>query len=201
MNKYLYHFFCGVLRPFFMLFFPARIEGLENIPAQGGFLLCCNHLSARDPIYLAIHIRHRHIHFMAKAELFRFKPIAFLFRGVGTFPVARGHSDLSSVRTSLKLLADGHGVGLFPQGTRSRDNTRTPMLNGVSMIAMRAGQPLIPVYIDGPYRIFRRTLVRFGTPVGLSDLGRRLDSETLQNATHRIEDQVWALRPSNKKEI
>lgn len=61
------------------------------------------------------------------------------------------------------------------------------------MIAIRAQKPVIPVYIGGPYRLFRRTPVRFGKPVDLSDLGRRMDGETLAAATKRIEDAVWGL--------
>ena len=159
MNARFYRFCCGLLRPFFALFFPARLEGLEHIPTEGGFILCCNHLSARDPIYLALQVRLRHIHFMAKAELFRFKPLARILYSIGAFPVDRGHSDLNAVRTAL-----------------------------------RAGRPVIPAYIDGPYRPFRRTLVRFGAPVDLSEFGRRLDSQTLSQATRLIEDAVWSLR-------
>ena len=194
MNARFYRFCCGLLRPFFALFFPARLEGLEHIPAEGGFILCCNHLSARDPIYLALQVRMRHIHFMAKAELFRFKPLARILHSVGAFPVDRGHSDLNAVRTALKVLSEGHGLGVFPQGTRSRDNSPTPMLNGVSMIALRARLPVSPAYIDGPYRLFRRTLVKFGAPVDLSKFGRRFDSQTLNQATRLIESAVWTLK-------
>lgn len=182
------------MRVVYNVIYPVKVEGLENIPAEGGCVLCANHLSARDPIYIAVRVRNRHIRFMAKAELFKFKPLAAIIRGLMAFPVDRGHNDLNAVRTALKVIADGHILGLFPQGTRSRDNTPTPMLNGVSMIALRAGKPVIPAYIGGPYRLFRRTLLRFGKPVDLSDFGRRMDGETLNAATHRIEEAVWGLK-------
>ncbi|MBR1559354.1 MAG: 1-acyl-sn-glycerol-3-phosphate acyltransferase [Clostridia bacterium] len=184
---------CAVMRPVYDLVFPAKVEGLENIPADGACVLVSNHIHARDPFYLAVKVRDRYLHFMAKAELFKFKPLAAFMKGLMAFPVDRGHNDLNAVRTSLKLLADGHILGLFPQGTRSRDNSRTPMLNGVSMIALRAGKPVIPVYIGGPYKPFKRIPVRIGKPVDLSDFGRRMDGETLAAATRRIEDAVWSL--------
>lgn len=185
---------CALMRTIYNVIYPVKVEGLENIPAEGGCVLCANHLSARDPIYIAVRVRNRHIRFMAKSELFKFKPLAAIIRGLMAFPVDRGHNDLNAVRTALKVVADGHILGLFPQGTRSRDNTPTPMLNGVSMIALRAQKPVIPAYIGGPYRLFRRTLLRFGKPVDLSDFGRRMDGETLNAATHRIEEAVWALK-------
>ena len=194
MGKRFYRFCCAAARPFYSLFFPARVEGLENVPAEGAALLCANHCSNHDPFYLAIRIRNRHLHFMAKVELFKFPPLAAAMRGLMAFPVDRGHNDLNAVRTALKLIADGHILAVFPQGTRSRDNSRLPMLNGVSMIALRAQKPVIPVYIDGPYRLFRRTLIRFGKPVELSDFGRRMDGENLTQATRRIEDAVWGLK-------
>jgi 1-acyl-sn-glycerol-3-phosphate acyltransferase len=194
MAERLYEGACAFMRAIYTVIFPVKVEGLENVPPEGGFVLCANHLNARDPIYIAVRVRNRHIRFMAKLELFKFKPLAALLRGLMAFPVDRGHNDLNAVRTALKVLSDGHPLGVFPQGTRSRDNTPTPMLNGVSMIALRAQKPVIPVYIGGPYRLFRRTPLRFGKPVDLSDFGRRMDGETLNAATQRISDAVWAMR-------
>ena len=194
MAERFYKFWCAVARPVYSLLYPVKVEGLENMPAEGGCVLVSNHLSARDPIYIAIRVRNRCLHFMAKIELFKFKPLGVLLRGLMAFPVDRGHNDLNAVRTALKLLSDGHVLGVFPQGTRSKDNAPTPMLNGVAMIALRAQKPVIPVYIGGPYRLFRKTLLRFGRPVDLSEFGRRMDGETLAAATHRIESAVWSLK-------
>ena len=193
MGKKFYNFCRAVARPIYRFIFPAQLEGLENIPAEGGCLLCANHVSNRDPLYLAFHVQHRYLHFMAKIELFRFKPLGMLLRALMAFPVDRGHSDLGAVRTALKLLSEDHILGVFPQGTRSKDNSHTPMLNGVSMIALRAQKPVIPVYIGGPYRLFRPTPVRIGKSVDLSDFGRRMDAETLTAATKRIESAVWSM--------
>ncbi len=194
MSKTFYDFTRYVLRPIYAVLFPARVDGLENIPAEGGFILCSNHVSARDPLYLAVHEKRRHFRFMAKAELFKLKLVGAVLRGLGAFPVDRGHSDLNAVRTALSLLKEGHGLGIFPQGTRSRDNTPTPMLEGVSMIALRAGVPVIPAYIGGPYRLFRRIQLSFGPPVSFEGLPRRVDSDTLSQATRRIESAVWGLK-------
>ena len=194
MNRRFYRFMCNLLGVYYALVYPSRVDGLENIPDEGGFILCSNHVSARDPFYLAIPVKNRFFHFMAKVELFKWKPLGAILTALGGFPVDRGHNDLNAVRTSLKLVAEGHALALFPQGTRSRDNSRTPMLSGVSMIALRSGAPVIPAYIDGPYRLFRRTRVCFGKPVSFEGLGRRVDSPTMEAATHRIEEAVWGLK-------
>jgi len=196
MNTRFYDLCCNVLRPIAHILFPMKVEGLENIPSVGGFIICCNHMSMVDPVYLAVSIRNRRIRFMAKAEVFKTKILGPIATAVGSFPVDRGHSDLNAVRMSLKILSEGHPLGIFPQGTRSKGNVRTPMLGGVSMIALRAGVPVIPAYIHGPYRLFRKSYIRFGAPVDLTPFGRRFDADTMNRVTQAIDDAVWSMAPS-----
>lgn len=199
MNTRFYHLAIAVVRPFLSLLYPMRITGLENIPPEGGFILCANHVSALDPIFLAMSVRNRHIHFMGKTELFKNRMFAAVLRALGSFPVDRGHNDLNAVRTALKIVSEGHGLGIFPQGTRSRTNERLPMLSGVALIAVRAGKPVIPVFIDGSYRLFRSTRIVIGAPTDISDFGRKMDSATLEGITRAIENSVWDLQPADDR--
>lgn len=195
MNTKFYDFLGVVLRPAYKLLFPgSKVTGEENIPTEGGFIICANHIHWNDCLYLAAKIRPRRITYIAKAEVFANKLYSLVLgeKGLGAIPIHRGEADLTAMRAALKVVADGDALGIFPQGTRSRDNTPTPMLNGVSMIAMRAKAPIIPVYIDGPYRLFKRIDVRIGKPVDISDLGRRADAATLTEITHRIEHAIWS---------
>ena len=59
---------------------------------------------------------------------------------------------------------------------------------------MRGGVPVIPAYIDGPYRLVRKTAVRFGPAIDMERFGRRCDSATLTEVTRHIEAAIWALR-------
>ena len=144
MNVKFYDTLSVILRGYYNLFWPSKVTGMENIPASGGFIMCANHVHWRDPLFLAVRLPKRHYTYLAKAELYQ-NPVSRLIlgeKGLGGIPINRGHSDLNAVRQALKAIADGHGLAIFPQGTRSRDNTPTPMLNGVSMIALRAGVPV-----------------------------------------------------------
>lgn len=184
-----------VLSPLLSLFFLKRARGLENLPTEGGFVICANHLSACDPVFLASRLPRRYaLRFLAKKELFDKPLLKPLIVALGAIPVDRGHADIGAIRASMQVLKEGKGLMIFPQGTRSRDNSPTPMLPGASMIALRAGVPVIPAYIDGPYRIFRRVEVCFGAPIDFSDFGKRCDKDTLTAATERISDAVWGLR-------
>lgn len=196
MNTRFYNLGRRFLRPFYDLFWPSNVTGEENIPDEGGFILCSNHVHMRDPLFLAVRLPKRHFTFLAKAELFKNPILGFLIgnKGLGAIPINRGHSDLGAIREALKTIANGHGLGIFPQGTRSRDNTPTPMLTGTALIAIRANVPVLPVYIDAPYRRFHHVDIRVGKPIDLSDLGRRCDSATMEEVTHRIEKAVWELK-------
>ena len=200
MGKGFYNVVWLLCRGAFGLVYPCRVTGRENIPQEGGFLLCLNHCSALDPLYISAQIpRKRNMHFLAKKELFSNKLLAAVIRGIGGIPIDRGNADLGAVRSSLQLLKEGNGLGIFPQGTRSKDNTPTPMLSGASMIALRAGVPVIPAYIDGPYRPFRRMELRIGAPLELSDFGRRCDKDTLEAATERIAASIWSMQAECRK--
>ena len=193
-NKF-YNFVWTALKPFYALVYPRRVYGLENLPAEGGYILCINHFSNHDPLYVATCLpRRRRLYFLAKKELFNHKLLRPIVTWLGAIPVDRGNADIGAVRSALKLLKDGKVLGIFPQGTRSIGNTPTPMLNGASMIALRGSVPVIPAYVDGPYRLFRRTDVRFGPAMDLSGFGRRCDSNTLTEVTRQIESEIWGLR-------
>ena len=194
MNTRFYDIGRHFLRPFYNLFWPSKVTGEENIPDEGGFILCANHVHMRDPLFLAEDF----IPYIQEVEAELFKnPLLRLVigeKGLGAIPISRGHSDLGAIREALKTIANGHGLGIFPQGTRSRDNSPTPMLTGTALIAIRARVPVLPVYIDAPYRRFHRVDVRVGKPIDLSDLDHRFDSAAMEEVTHRIERAVWALR-------
>ena len=176
------------------LVYPVRIIGGENIPAEGGFLLCPNHISARDPMVILMHVR-RKVRFMAKKELFDNWLIGGLLRAVGAFPVARGQADLGAIREGVKTLKAGDGLGIFPQGTRSADNEHLQMHNGTALLTQQTGAPVIPVFIDGPYRKFHVINIYIGKPLNLSEYAGKRDSETLARITECVDRGIWSLKP------
>lgn len=163
----LYSFARALLIPVFLLFYNYRVTGRENIPKEGAYIACANHLSAIDPIFVGISLPQR-MYFMAKVELFRNKLLAALMRGLGAYPIKRGEPDIKSIKTSLKLLGDGKVLGLFPEGTRFKagEDAAEP---GIAMLAVRAKVPVLPVAIISSYKFFRRTRIIIGKPVELTD--------------------------------
>lgn len=190
--KLLVAFIKAMVSAYYAVIYPVRLVGEENIPA-GAVILCANHISSRDPILLLLRLR-RKITFMAKKELFKVKLVGAVLREAGAFPVDRGRADLSAIRESMRVLKEGGVLGIFPQGTRSAENERTEMHGGAALIEQRSKAPVVPVYIDGPYRKFRRTYIYIGRPIDLSDFGTRSDGVTIGQVTGEIDGAIWALK-------
>lgn len=170
--KGFYGFWHRVLAGPFRLLFNVRVEGRENEPRpeDGPFLVCANHTSAGDPVWLCAALRRQQPHFMAKAELFKIPLLSQLIRALGAYPVDRGGADVSSLRNTVKLLQDGSSVGMFPQGTRMPgiDPRTAKVKSGAGMIAVRGGAQVLPVYIHTKKRragLFCRKRVIIGKPI------------------------------------
>ena len=167
-----YRFIRGLMIALSKTLFPCKVYGKENIPETGGFVLCSNHTSMSDVIFI-IASNKRQVHFMGKAEIFDNKIMAFLYGKMGVFPVKRGAHDTSAVKYAEDLGKEGKIVGIFPEGTRRRD-FGPPMQgkSGAVVIAASAGVPILPcaIYREGKFRIFRKTVIRYGKPIENSEL-------------------------------
>ncbi len=187
----LYHFLIRLAYCVSFVFFPLRVRGLENIPAEGPVILCPNHVTLADPVLMAAVVK-REIRFIAKKELFQAKWFGNFLRHLGAFPVARGETDIGAVRNCLSLLQNGLCLGIFAQGTRRKKHHAEPALNtGVALIAIRSKAPVVPVHIE-PYHVFGRVRMTFGQPLDFSQV-RRADSAVLADTTEQIRRAIFGL--------
>lgn len=146
-----------------------RIEviGKENIPSEGGVLLCANHIHYLDPPVLGI-TSPRPVHFMAKEELFHQPILKQLLPHFHAFPIKRGKVDRTAFKTALKRLQEGHIVGIFPEGTRSKTGKLKRGLAGAGFFALKGGVDVIPCAIIGEYKVGRKTKVVYGEPIDMT---------------------------------
>ena len=154
------------------LIFRIRRKNKKNEPKRqdGPYLVCANHQTLLDPVFIALATRRQQPHFMAKAELFRVPVISTLVRWLGAYPVSRGKGDVGAIKHTMKLLEGGRSVGMFPQGTRCPEqNPRDCKVRpGAGMIVARAKVQVLPVHIkikNYKWRFFRRVEVIFGEPI------------------------------------
>lgn len=187
-RTFLYTFIVGLYRILAKLVFFVRIEGREHIPAGKPCVLMGNHQCVLDPFMLALCASDREIHFMGKKELFANRFLVWFFTKLHGFPVDRGNIDMGAIRTALGVLKDGGTLGIFPEGTRSKSGHMLPLLGGASMLALRAKCAVVPVYIDGNYRPFRRMRVLVGEPLETEDLfAQRVTKDSCDELTRRTE--------------
>ena len=136
-----------------------RLEGLENLPRDGGVVLASNHMSAWDPPVLGSSFP-REINYMAKKELFESRWERLLMLGLRAFPVDRRGTDIGAIKESIRRLQKGTSIGIFAQGTRNRGHAEA--FDGAAFIAQRARVPLVPAAIWRNGRTFH---VRYGIPL------------------------------------
>ena len=167
----------------FVLTYPLRflcnmkVRGTENEPTtdQGAYLVIANHRTWADPIYLCCVLKHGQPHFMAKKELFKIPLLNLLIRALGAYPVNRGGADVGAIKHTIEMLKAGVCVGMFPQGHRYNkvDPRKTPVKTGAAMIALKAGVPVLPVFIkvkNNKHFFLCRKEVIVGKPISIEEM-------------------------------
>ena len=144
-----------------------KVIGKENFPKQGGVLLCTNHIDNLDPPVVGITCP-RPVHFMAKEELFEAPILKTVLPKVNAFPIKRGMSDRQALRKALSILKEGKVVGLFPEGTRSKDGVLQKGLAGAGFFALRGEGVVMPCAIIAPYKPFKKLKVVYGKPIDMT---------------------------------
>lgn len=190
-RNHFYFFWRAVLLPFFKPIYRMKYVGRENVPENGAYILASNHRLATDPIMLGMGLK-RQVLFMAKEELFKNQFISWFLRKLGAFPVSRGKADTGSIRHFENALENGALMGIFIEGTRSKDGEFLPPKNGCSLIAWDTKTPVIPVCHT---KIGSRTVFHFGKPLSLEDMGfEKGGAREFRNASRVIMDHIKALR-------
>ncbi|MCQ2477441.1 MAG: 1-acyl-sn-glycerol-3-phosphate acyltransferase [Clostridia bacterium] len=174
-ERKLYDFLRPLGRLICKLFFKVKYVGTENLPENGGFILASNHIHALDPLIIALGLKKRQMHFMAKKELWENPFIAFCLSTVGGFPVARGSADRTALGYADRIPAEGYVLGIFPEGTRSKVLNSAPgkAKRGVASVAANAKCGVIPVAVinnEGLKKHSKYT-VRYGKMIPYEEFG------------------------------
>lgn len=138
----------------------------------------------------------RLVRYMAKEELFKIPLLSSFIRRLGAFPVSRGKGDVGAIKTALKLLEEGHIVGIFPEGTRLKHKKGKTIKAkpGAALLAQKSGAPILPVAICGRYRPFSKIKIVFGKPFTLDlEKDKKYTNSELVEFSEGIMKKVYSL--------
>lgn len=177
------------------------IIGMENVPKSGPCIMASNHMNTAEVPLISSHFPRR-IVWMAKQELFRTPVLNLLYILSGEIPVKRHEADMKALRLARRALKRGHVLGMFPEGTRSKDHVLHAAEPGTALIALRTGAPVLPVAVWGteniklPRDFFRITHVtlRIGEPFTLPPT-KRVTKDDIENGSREIMRRIAELLP------
>lgn len=164
---------------------------------KGGVLYMANHRSFFDPVIMLMAVWFRRLHSLATRELYPNDFLTWLFRQLHCIPVDKTDFRLSSFRLVEEELKAGCAIQIFPEGGLNR--TGDPIgafKTGMILMALRAGVPIVPVYIAPRQSILRRQKLAFGAPVALpacKGLPPMQEIERIATGLHETELKLKAL--------
>jgi len=189
-----------------MLLFRPKVSGLRHVPSNGPVIIASNHLSFSDSIFMPLVVP-RKVTFLAKSEYFTSPGIKgfikkLTFIALGQVPIDRsgGKRSEAALATGLKVLQQGHCLGIYPEGTRSPDGRLYKGRTGIARMAIDSGAPIIPVAMFNTAEIqptgqvvpkVRRVEMVFGEPMYFT--GDSTDQAVLRTATNQIMEKIAEL--------
>ena len=150
--------------------YPVTLHHTEHLALSGPYILIANHLSGLDPICVAHAVKTEEIAFLAKKETMQGRFSGWLLRSLHAIPVDRHNFDMAAMRACTQALRAGRVLGIFPEGTRYKKGNMTELESGVALLALRSTVPMVPMYIHGKLRPFRRVHCYAAAPIPLDDL-------------------------------
>jgi 1-acyl-sn-glycerol-3-phosphate acyltransferase len=183
-----------------------RVEGIENIPAQGPAIVMINHIAFVDPIAV-MHVLPRNIVPMAKIEVYNYPVVGLFPRLWGVIPVRRQEVDRRALQMALEILKAGEIILVAPEGHRHSELMDAK--EGVAFLASRSGVPVIPTAIDGSpgFPTFRTNprwrdpgiVIRFGRPFQYLNSIHHPSREQLRQMTDEAMYILAALLPEHRR--
>ena len=197
----IFRFICGIgLR----IKFKVELRGNENLDEKlkGGHIVCANHHSNADPILMVLGTK-RQIFYMAKEELFTKNwLLGKIFKSVGAFPVSRGKGDTIAIHKAFQIVEEGKLLGIFPEGTRSKDGELLRPKSGAALIAQKTKADILPVGItyENKEKFRSKVIIHYGDIIKNSALGftEEQSPRELKAASLMIMDSIRSLRHTDE---
>ena len=193
----------------FRILFPVKVKGSEHFPKKGAVILVANHCSYFDPLYLALAIP-RKTNWMVLRPYYDLWWLRWFFKSINSIPVNIKGPNIEAIKYSLRILKQGKVLGIFPEGSRSKNGRSKEGEPGAALLALKSGAPIFPVAIQGAFEVFppharlphafRRVKVRLGSPLHLARINKEpINKEALQIATAQIMKSIEKLMEESEE--
>ena len=179
-EPFIYRFLYPGIISLFRIIFRPDFYGKENIPKDGAFVLAGNHIKFLD-CFMVIASTRRCIHFLAKAELFKYPITNWFFNTAGIIPVHRERKDKAALEDAIKYLNHGCAVGIFPEGRVNKTEERLlPLKFGAVKMASETNTIVVPFSINGSYKPFKKSIdITFHEPTYIDPRNLAEENERL----------------------
>ena len=192
----------SMAKPVIKALFSVDISGIDNIPKHGGAVVLPNHTSFLDSIILGV-FPARNIWFMAKNSEYRNALLTWALKRARAFPVRRYTTDVQALRNAIRIVEQGHILGIFPEGERTWDSRLLPFKYTTMRLVLALGKPVIPVGISGAYELMPRwtssiervpVKIRIGKPIYLDRIPVPQQTKTdIEHVSGIIRDHIIEL--------
>lgn len=190
-----------IFKIFAIIMYRPKILGKENLPEEGGALLCPNHVHNLDAAIIVAMFK-RKVNVLAKEELFKNKFLCWIADLFGIYPVKREKADMQAIKISLKLLKKDELLLIFPEGTRNGMAKGVKPKNGAVLIAATANKPIIPIGIQGSFKPFTKVIINIGKPIDYSNAREEAkDKEEASKLTRKLMEKIVKLRDEEPKVV
>jgi 1-acyl-sn-glycerol-3-phosphate acyltransferase len=183
-----------------------KINGLNNIPKDGNFIVAANHASYVDHLMLssimAVHIDKK-IHYLAKKEHFETFFQRIWHTHTGAIPIDRQAGGKEALGLAIKYLKNNKVIGIYPEGTRTLTGKLQRAKTGIARLALAAKVPILPIGLVGTFDIlpkgkrvpkFKRATINIGKPLYFDEYyGKENDKKTIRLVTTKIMKDVGRL--------
>lgn len=173
-----------------------HISGEENIPKNGPVVFISNHQGYADIIVFFDAIKNRQIGFIAKDTLEKVPYFGKWIAAIRGVFIKRSNprESLKSINAGVETLKQGFSLVIFPEGTRSRSSEMGEFKAGSFKLATKAKVPIVPVAINGSYKIYEETGLFKDGDIDLRILPA-IDTATLErheaaNLIHNVENTI-----------
>lgn len=194
-----------IIPPIVKFFWVKEVNGLQNLPQKGPFIIAANHVSYMDHFMMAMLVPYlnRKIHFLAKKEHFEgfFKRAWHTY--AGAIPLDRQSGGKETLKLAIKALKEGKIIGIHPEGTRSLTGKLQKAKTGIARLALTAKVPVIPIGLIGTFEILpkgkylpklKKATMNIGKPMTFGKYyDKKINKRLLREVTNNVMKEIAKL--------